>query len=59
MDVRTEPDGGKLLFQWDPRENIISIARKNMIYDIKLSSIGDGHYEIIHRSNRTEILPSV
>ena len=59
MDVRTEQDGGKLLFQWDPHENIISIVRKNMIYDIKLSPIGDGYYEIIHRSNRTDKLPSV
>ena len=53
MDVRTEQEGGKLLFQWDPQENIISIAKKNMIYDIKLSTIGEGYYEIIHKSNRT------
>lgn len=36
MDIRSENETGKLLFKWDPDENIVSISCKDVVYDVKL-----------------------
>ena len=52
MDVRTEYDSGKLLFQWNPQSNVISIVRKDVVYDVRLLFADNGGYEIIRRTNK-------
>ncbi len=51
MDVRTEQQRGKLLFQWEPSSNVISIVQRDTVYEIKLSA-EDGRYEIIGRHDK-------
>ena len=36
MDIRSENETGKLLFKWDPDTDIVSIACRGDVYDVKL-----------------------
>ena len=56
MEVRTEYDSGKLLFQWDPSNDVVSITCKDMVYDIKLLHKQKGYaYEVISKRKKPVI----
>lgn len=56
MDVRTDYETGKLLFQWDPQNNIISIVHKDMMYKIQLLRNSDSHtYKIVDKRNKRDL----
>ena len=50
IEIRSEPQKGKLLFMWDPQTNVIDIVLKDTVYSVKLgqSECGGG-YEIIEK----------
>ena len=53
MDVRTENGKGKLLFRWEPKNNIVSIVCKNMVYEIQLLQNKEGGtYAIIEMHDK-------
>ena len=55
MDIRTDFNGGKLLFRWEPIENVISISCRDAIYDVRLiRAPTQNTYQIIrkHEKNR-------
>lgn len=50
IEIRSEPQKGKLLFKWDPQSNVIDIVLKDTLYSIKLAqSENGGGYEIIDK----------
>ena len=60
MDVRSEYETGKLLFKWDPQNNIVSISCKDTIYDVKLIHFPDhGTYKVVgkHRKSSARDAP--
>ena len=59
MDIRTEYDSGKLLFRWEPTNNVISIACKDKVYDVKLLHEQKGDtYEVIRKQEKPKVKKS-
>ena len=53
MDIRTEYNSGKLLFRWEPTSNVVSIACKDTVYDVKLLHEQKGDtYEVIRKREK-------
>lgn len=58
MQVRTDYSKGKLLFDWDPKDNTIGIVLKNMFYLIKLIPGGSrSSYRIIEKRPKNDPSP--
>lgn len=53
MDVRSENETGKLLFKWDPDTDIISVACKDTVYDVRLiRSLEKNTYRVIGKHSK-------
>ena len=53
--VKCEGADGKLLFEWNPVENSISIVRKNTFYRLQLYRQGSaGRYKIIEQCPKNQ-----
>ena len=53
MDVRSENETGKLLFKWDPDTDIISVACKDAVYDVRLiRSLEKKTYRVIGKRSK-------
>lgn len=53
MDIRTENVTGKLLFKWDPDTDIISVAGKDAVYDVRLiRSLEKKTYRVIGKHSK-------
>ena len=56
MDRRTDEKTGKRLFRWEPKSNIVSVACKNTVYDVKLRhEQAEGAYEVIGKHEKPKI----
>ncbi len=49
MDVRSNGNTGKLLFEWNPERNVIDIVKCGMLYKVYLSSNSAHPYKILER----------
>ncbi|WP_278884838.1 hypothetical protein [[Ruminococcus] torques] len=49
MDIRSNGDTGKLLFEWNPERNIIDIVKSGMLYKIRLSNNSSQPYKILEK----------
>ena len=57
VDVRTDYESGKLLFQWNPSNDVVSIAYKDTVYDIKLLHEQKGYaYEVIGKRKKPSVI---
>ena len=53
MDIRSENETGKLLFKWDPDTDIISVACKDAVYDVRLiRSLEKKTYRVIGKRSK-------
>ena len=53
MEVRSDNTSGKLLFEWNPTDNVISIIRKDMFYRIELIRQGEcSKYRVIEKRTK-------
>lgn len=53
MEVRSEYNDGKLLFEWNPAENIVGIVRRGIFYRIKLIGQDEGGgYRVLEEVNK-------
>lgn len=56
MEVRSEYTNGKLLFEWNPKENIVSIVHKDMLYRVKLiQQTEDSKYCVLEKKQKKNI----
>ena len=50
IEVRSEYQKGKLLFKWDPEQNIIYLVLKDMLYAVQLEGEEPGgEYRILKK----------
>ena len=53
MEIRTDQNGGKLLFCWDPERNVVSIVNRNTLYDVELrKEQNGGTYQIVSQCDK-------
>ena len=53
MDIRSENETGKLLFKWDPDTDIVSVACKDAVYDVRLiRSLDKNTYRVIGKHSK-------
>ena len=56
MEVRSEYTNGKLLFEWNPKENIVSIVHKDMLYRVKLiQQTEDSKYCVLEKNKKEHL----
>ncbi len=48
LEVRSEHNGGKKLFDWDPVDNTIGIVQRDMFYRVQLIQ-GQGRYRVLEK----------
>jgi len=49
MDVRSNGNTGKLLFEWNPERNIVDIVKCGTLYKIRLSNNSSQPYKILSK----------
>ena len=50
MEVRSDNGSGKLLFEWNPEDDTITVIQKGTVYRIKLVKTGkNGTYRILDK----------